>query len=359
MPSFNIIKESKIKETFRTEAVKGTFDLNADIIKEQFVGDIEIDNNWQIGLIVGNSGTGKTTIAKQLFYDAYVERFDYDNELSIIDNMPKTISMTNIYKAFNSVGLSSVPCWLKPYSVLSNGEKMRCDLARALLSENDMFVFDEFTSVVDRNIAQIGSFAIQKAIRKSNKKFIAVSCHYDIEDWLLPDWVFDTNNMTFRKCEEQKKNRPAIRFDIYEVREKEYYWKMFAKYHYLNHNINKTARCFIGLINNQISCFTSVLPFPHPTLRNTWREHRTVVLPDFQGIGLSRILTNFIGETLLKEGKSLISTSSNPAIIQSRKTDSKWIITRKGRTSKGGKNSIFSKKSLSVNRITISFKYIG
>ena len=84
--------------------------------------------------------------------------------------MPKNISMTNIYKAFNSVGLSSVPCWLKPYSVLSNGEKMRCDLARALLSENDMFVFDEFTSVVDRNIAQIGSFAIQKAIRKSNKK---------------------------------------------------------------------------------------------------------------------------------------------------------------------------------------------
>ena len=70
---------------------------------------------------------------------------------------------------------------------------------------DELFVFDEFTSVVDRNVAKVGSFAMQKAIRKTNKKFIAVSCHDDIEDWLLPDWVFDTNSMTFRLCEGQKK----------------------------------------------------------------------------------------------------------------------------------------------------------
>ena len=46
---------------------------------------------------------------------------------------------------------------------------------------------------------------IQKAIRKSDKKFIAVGCHFDVEDWLLPDWVFDTNSMTFRMCEGSKK----------------------------------------------------------------------------------------------------------------------------------------------------------
>lgn len=110
-------------------------------------------------------------------------------------------------KTLSSVGLASVPSWLKSYHVLSNGEKMRCDLARAILSKEKLFVFDEFTSVVDRNVAKIGSFAMQKAIRKTDKQFIAVTCHYDVEDWLLPDWVFDTNTMAFRVCEEQKKKK--------------------------------------------------------------------------------------------------------------------------------------------------------
>lgn len=120
--------------------------------------------------------------------------------------MPSNRSVEEITKAFNAVGFSSPPSWLKPYQVLSNGEKMRCDLARAILSDDELFVFDEFTSVVDRNVAKIGSFAMQKAIRKqSNKKMIAVTCHFDVEDWLLPDWVFNTNDMTFHLCEAQKK----------------------------------------------------------------------------------------------------------------------------------------------------------
>lgn len=108
--------------------------------------------------------------------------------------MPKECSIDEITKMFYSVGFGSVPSWLKPYSALSTGEKMRVDLARALLSQ-DFIVFDEFTSVVDRDVAQTVSIAINKAVKKTDKKFIAVSCHYDILEWLQPDWVFDTNNM--------------------------------------------------------------------------------------------------------------------------------------------------------------------
>lgn len=66
--------------------------------------------------------------------------------------------------------------------MLSNGEKMRCDLARATLEPQSLFVFDEFTSVVDRNVAQIGSYAIQSC-PQNQKQFIAVTCHYDVEEW--------------------------------------------------------------------------------------------------------------------------------------------------------------------------------
>lgn len=194
MPNFNIIREVNPKETFRVASIMGKFDLQSNSVKEQFKGEINFPGNWQIGLIVGNSGTGKTTIAKELFPEAYVTNFNYQAE-TILDDMPTDASVEDISKMFNSVGFSSPTSWLKPYQVLSNGEKMRVDLANALLRDNELIVFDEFTSVVDRNIAQIGSFAVQKAVRKSDKKFIAVGCHFDIEDWLMPDWVFNTNTM--------------------------------------------------------------------------------------------------------------------------------------------------------------------
>lgn len=204
MPNFDIIRKSCPSKTFRVASIMGTYDLQDNNIEERFTGSIDLPDEWQIGLIVGNSGTGKSTIAKELFPDAYVMDYEYKHE-SLLDDMPKTASVQDISKTLSSVGFASIPSWLKPYAVLSNGEKMRVDLARAILSDNNMICFDEFTSVVDRNIAKIGSFAIQKAIRRTEKKFIAVTCHFDVEDWLLPDWVFDTNSMTFRLCEGQKK----------------------------------------------------------------------------------------------------------------------------------------------------------
>lgn len=205
MPHFDIVKENKPGKTFRTSKIQADFDVKFEHSNEHFVGDIDLPDEWQIGVIVGNSGTGKSTIAKELFSDCYIEHFDYTHN-SVIDDMPKC-DMSEIEKMFYAVGFGSVPSWLKPYSVLSNGEKMRVDLARALL-ENDKICFDEFTSVVDRNVAETMCIATNKAIKRTNKKFIAVTCHYDIINWLQPDWVFDTNTMTtnFTHAHVQKNN---------------------------------------------------------------------------------------------------------------------------------------------------------
>ena len=97
------------------------------------------------------------------------------------------------------MGFNTPKSWLKPYHVLSNGKKMRVDLAKALVQKQDIIIFDEYTSVVDRVVAQVASYALQKTIRKSKKKFIAVTCHYDILERLEPDWVFDTKDFTFTR----------------------------------------------------------------------------------------------------------------------------------------------------------------
>ena len=111
--------------------------------------------------------------------------------------MPGGAETKHIEHTFTSVGFASPPSWLKPYNVLSTGEKMRVDLARAILSNQELIVFDEFTSVVDRTVAKTASLALQKAIRKGGKKFVAVSCHRDIVEWLMPDWIYDTDQKSF------------------------------------------------------------------------------------------------------------------------------------------------------------------
>lgn len=197
MPSFNIIKKATPDDTFRVSSVVNAFDLSIDKIQEHFNGNIDIDDKtWNVGLIVGGSGTGKSTIAKEIFGENLIENFFYESK-SVIDDMPKDKSVADITKMFTSVGFSSPPSWLKPYSVLSNGEKMRVDLANCLLMEKEIVVFDEFTSVVNREVAKTGSYAVQKAIRKLNKKFIAVACHSDIIEWLQPDWIYNTDEQRF------------------------------------------------------------------------------------------------------------------------------------------------------------------
>jgi ABC-type Mn2+/Zn2+ transport system ATPase subunit len=164
---FDITKKNDIADkSFRVAQLYDQFDLSENSFEERFEGDIDLEKEWQIGVIAGKSGTGKSTIAKELFAD-YFFTPEY-REKCVIDDFPKMDS-AELFSVLSSVGFSSPPSWLKPYSVLSNGEKMRVDLARAICESKDIIVFDEYTSVVDREVVQIGSYALQRAIRKTKK----------------------------------------------------------------------------------------------------------------------------------------------------------------------------------------------
>lgn len=198
MPSFNIVRKAQPDKTFRVQSVLDGFTMDLDHVQEHFEGNIDIEGlDWHVGLIVGGSGTGKSTIANEVFPDAIWGVGEYTHK-SVIDDMPKDVPLKEIQQMFTSVGFASPPSWLKPYSVLSNGEKMRCDLARAMLEAGDkLVVFDEFTSVVNREVAKTASFAIQKAVRRRGGHFIAVSCHEDVTEWLMPDWIYNTDEKRF------------------------------------------------------------------------------------------------------------------------------------------------------------------
>jgi len=206
LPSFNIVVEWQRPSSFRAQSVIGSFTLQDVKMEKQFVGSIPIEGEkWQIGLIVGRSGTGKTSIAKHLFPKEYIRGFEYKSA-TVLDDFPENVSVSEITSALCNVGFASPPDWLKAYEHLSQGEKMRVDIARALCLKQQLVVFDEFTSVVDREIAKVSAFAIAKAVRRTGKRFVAVTGHYDVLDWLEPDWVFCTDDMSFSKKKTAPKN---------------------------------------------------------------------------------------------------------------------------------------------------------
>jgi len=191
--------------------------------------------------------------------------------------------------------------------------------------------------------------------RKQLEKLInnlAVTCHFDVQDWLLPDWVFNTDTMTFQSLEGQKKNRPEIKFEVYQTGDKSI-WKMFAKHHYLSHSHNNAANVYVALVNDQIAGFISILHFPHPSAKNIKKVHRLVVLPDYQGIGLGLKLLNEIGYLYKKEKHRYTIVTSSPSLINALKKSKDWSAVRFGRTKES--QGVLS-NSTAKNRISASFE---
>ena len=193
---------SKNFDSFRANKVKSLFNAeNGHTWQHTAELPIE-DNDWQIGLIVGPSGSGKTSIGGQIFnglpiHDLYL---GWDDNLPIVDNIAPEKSLNEVTAALSAVGLGDVPAWLRPFKALSNGEQYRAGLARLICEAPEQVVIDEFTSVVDRQIAKIGASAFAKSWRRTKgKQIVLLSCHYDIVEWLQPDWVYDTRTGKVKK----------------------------------------------------------------------------------------------------------------------------------------------------------------
>jgi len=168
------------------------------------------------------------------------------------------------------------------------------------------------------------SFALQKFIRKTNKKIILESCHFDIMDWLLPDWTYSPLNGRVEKHDYLRRERPQIELSIFRCRYET--WNIFKQHHYLSSDLSKSAKCFVTLYNDKPICFNAVLPLPSGTLKNAFRMSRTVVLPDFQGMGLGGYISDYIASLYVRDGKRFYAKTSNPALWNKRENSKKWRV---------------------------------
>ena len=196
IPTKKIMLESKIENDNYTQFIYDNYDIQN---REKTVTEVPIPSkkdikemnkdNWNLLLICGKSGSGKSTILREIYGD--VKPIEYDYTRCVISQFPR-LTEEEVCDLLQSIGLSSVPTWLRKPQELSNGERARLDIAKAIYDANGgVVLLDEYTSVVNRAAAKSMSHALQRYARQKGLKIIIASCHFDIVEWLQPDYIFN------------------------------------------------------------------------------------------------------------------------------------------------------------------------
>ena len=287
---------------------------------------VEDVDDWKIGLVVGPSGSGKSSLGRALVEQEGFKWLSHrwSKDKPVVSAIPGDYDV--VTGALAQVGLGDVPAWLRPYRVLSNGERFRADLARLVVSKPDKVVVDEFTSVVDRQVAQVGAGAFGKAWRKGDGQAVLLTCHYDVAEWLQPDWIFYTETGEFDVVR-GRLQRPEITLEAVETGWD--YWPYFVPHHYLDLGPMPFSTAYTGFVNDEPVCHIGMSAMVSGKKRES-RACRMVVLPEWQGAGLG---TKFIdavcerelrGEGFLGKPSTTVFHTNHPGLCYVLRRSKKW-----------------------------------
>jgi energy-coupling factor transporter ATP-binding protein EcfA2/GNAT superfamily N-acetyltransferase len=279
-----------------------------------------------IVLIVGTSGSGKTTILKTVDNPRPIV---IDNIKTVIENFSTAERGEELLLA---CGLRTIPAWFRTPNTLSNGEYHRFEIAIGLDQKHN--VIDEFTSVVDRDTAKSLAYSVRKYFNCNPGVLYIASCHRDIIDWLDPDWVYDTDlqKLDNRRSPFRVGSRPKLSLTIRSTTPKT--WDYFSKYHYLDTTMSRSVHCFVLLLGDKPIGFHAAIHSTNRDIHSYWRGHRTVILPEFQGMGIGTRFSDAIAELYVSRGFRYFSKTAHPSFGEHREKSPLWRATSTNRKSR-------------------------
>lgn len=361
--------------SYRAARVKSLFNAENGCNFDLSIDGVDLSGDWNIGAVVGPSGSGKTSIGRMIFGADRIANLaeGWHDDRPIVDDIAADGDFNTVTGTLAAVGLGDVPAWLRPFKVLSNGEQFRAGLARLICEKPQEVVIDEFTSVIDRQIARIGSQAFQKSWRRENPpgRVVVLTPHYDVLDWLQPDWVIDTGRKTFERG--RPRRRPPIELEIWKVDGS--YWRHFEPHYYLKLPRPIAAEYFVGTVDGELACHMAVCPWFH---NKGYRATRLVTMPEWQGAGVGTRFLDRVAQLHLdghgRKGKQLPTYfhTSHPQLCAALRRSRKWVQVS---AKLYGDNKVRSHKSLAKSalkrgidaksgygghfRAIQGFKYIG
>jgi ABC-type lipoprotein export system ATPase subunit/GNAT superfamily N-acetyltransferase len=309
------------------DTIRAKYDIKDYVETPVVIPDLPKDG---IVLIVGTSGSGKSTILKSLG-EYKLPAIEFYND--VIENFSTPERGEELLLA---CGLRSIPTWFRTPHTLSNGEHHRFEMALAL--DQGINVVDEFTSVVDRDTAKSLALSIRKYYdqRGTTEPLYIASCHRDIIDWLDPEWVYDTDLQVLdnRRSPFRMGSRPRLTLTIKSTSIN--YWRYFSKYHYLDTAISKSAHYYVLLLGDKPIGFHAAIHSTNRDIHSYWRGHRTVILPEFQGMGIGTRFSDAVAEIYVSHGMRYFSKTAHPSFGEHREKSDLWRPTSTNKKSRLG-----------------------
>jgi ABC-type ATPase with predicted acetyltransferase domain len=355
--------ESEPSSSFRCTKAANALDIDVEKkLTHELNVQMDIATPYKVGLVVGASGSGKTSLAKLLFGRDFDEPV-LDLSRPVIDQFPEAWTYEQCAQALTGMGLSAVTCWIRPAGSLSNGQRARAEAALRLAGEGDKpVVIDEWTSVVDRTVAKAMSACIAKHARRQSRPIVLLSCHYDVIEWLEPDWILDCNTGKYLdrrglRCERAEK----LNFGIYPCPRAS--WKAFSRYHYLSDKMPGGLCEQFGLYHgdDQIGflAFTNYMPHRKGE-RMKMHANRLVVHPDYCGFGLGIRFLDACCEHMAKKGYEVRSKLSALPMVRARRNNPNWRLVDKSFATKVLRGGTMQRSGgFRLDVTTYSYKWIG
>lgn len=375
MTALSVRLTSPVSTSFRCQRAADSLDID---VEKKAVHTLTIPGVhfglYDIGLILGASGSGKTTLAQSVWGEHVFEQV-LDPARPVIDQFPDHWEYDDCAQALTGIGLTAVPCWIRPAYTLSNGQRARAEAALQIARldvarENSPtvpppIVLDEWTSVVDRTVAKVMSHCLQKYARRAKRRVVVLSCHYDVTEWLSPDWIIDCNAETFQDRRGLHGGERSERLEFFVAATDKRTWPMFSRYHYLSDKLPKGGLHLYGLWHgpNQIGfvCYANYVP-PIPGKPVTFHANRLVVHPDYAGLGLGIRLLNATAADMVGKGFRVMGKYSSTPVARAMMKAPLWKLRQIGRQigkTKVGGNLQRGRAGMRENVKTYSFDYIG
>jgi len=143
--------------------------------------------------ITGQSGSGKSLLLKELERQMIergrkvvnLDRLELDDTKTLVDQVGT--STNDALKWLSIAGLNDAYLYIRRPCELSDGQRYRFRLAKAIESGADVWVADEFMAVLDRTAAKVIAYSVQKTARKVGATVIVATTHTDMVPDLSPD----------------------------------------------------------------------------------------------------------------------------------------------------------------------------
>jgi ABC-type ATPase with predicted acetyltransferase domain len=172
--------------------------------------------------ITGQSGSGKSLLLRELAAQmgdrgksvVNLDQIQLDNSCTLVDQIGKDLN--DGLRILSLAGLNDAYLFIRKPSELSDGQRYRFRLAKAIESGADVWVADEFMAVLDRTAAKVISYSVQKTARKVGATLLVATTHTDMVPDLAPSHFVEKRYREKLRIEAFTEIRHEIPDAIYE-----------------------------------------------------------------------------------------------------------------------------------------------